>query len=96
MTIYIIYAYISIIQIFERAVDVTMDMAVDHDADNYYADSDKNFKDNENNIILCRILRTLVNKPHIKNENKCLNTTDLFTTQTHNCNTCLQTLDVLS
>ncbi len=31
-----------------------MDMAVDHDADNYYADSDKNFENNKNNIILCR------------------------------------------
>ena len=48
-----------------------MDMAVDHDADNYYADSDKNFE-KKNNIILCRILRTLVNKPHIKNGIKIL------------------------
>ena len=37
---------ISIIQIIEKEVDVTMDMAVDHDADNYYADSDKNFENN--------------------------------------------------
>jgi len=37
---------ILIIHIIEKAVDVTMDMAVDHDADNYYADSDKNFEKN--------------------------------------------------
>jgi len=35
-----------IIQVFEKAVDVTMDMAVDHDADNYYADPDNNFENN--------------------------------------------------
>ena len=34
-----------------------MDMAMDHEADNYYTDSDKNFENNENNM-LCWFLET--------------------------------------